>query len=323
MKAPTKGNHPCPVLLDEENDYGDYKESCSIDASLKVESKGRSTGDNQKIDLSWTMEFCITIDLNCPPLQTLIDNGKAKIIYIIDQATTRKVYDYPEHTKFELKPYFLQLGKQVEVTPAVVATQDTQLPYDGQYMDDIFGGFGKESFPVEKGQFLAYGKPLTIFTDQHKALSQIITIDAQKLRPSQMPFTVNFDDEKIHVHITQKLKDDIRRMQLSFGTADGLINSAIAYPVLLMAIENLIYHADDYSNYQWAIAIKNRLSDLPEVGGDFDRFVYDARNNDSNEYNPTAWHLTCMLLADDQMDLLGKSISDYLNRNSSADSKEE
>lgn len=143
MRAPNKGNHPCPVLLE---DGGDYVSGCSC----KLEIVGSPETSGEGFATSVTYQLLAT--LTCPPLNHLVDQKKAKIVLMVEQATIRKSYPYFDNIKIAINPYELRLDSNLEITPVIIACEPFDLPYDAMHMDPMYGMFSSKVFPVEKDQ---------------------------------------------------------------------------------------------------------------------------------------------------------------------------
>jgi hypothetical protein len=291
MKAPNKGNHPCPVLLE---DGGDYLSDCSL--TLECVGEPVKIGDG----FTESMEYSLSANLNCAPLNHLVDEGKAKIVLMVEQATQRKAYDYQKNFVLSLRPYEFKLGENVEITPIVVSNEKLDLQYDQNYMDEMYGLFSSQTFPIEKGQILGYGRTLTIKTNQYQGLSSIMVLQTMKEDDENHPFIVSLDGPKIVVFANKAVSNNVQTLQSAKISLSGLVNATIAYPALQYVVEMMIKHPDDYKDFGWFVAIKNKVADIRQKKNeppfDFgpDEFV-ESRDKTLCDF---VWDLVSELLTD-------------------------
>jgi len=284
MKATTRGNHPCPIL---KPDGGDY-----IDGSTFATEMSAPTADAKNPDISYYMVKPL---LSCPTIQKWIDEGNAKIVVVFEQFTVRSVYDVRDGVaNVAIKPHQLSLGKNAEVTPLVIATKNFRFTYNPDSMDQLISLFTNDDFFVEKGQILAYGQCREIETVESAGLSSIILISLLDKKEKE-PFKIGLSGQQIEVKIQEPIKKGIEQIQHSLPQAEGLANTALAYPVFAYTIQAMCKEPDTYQDRDWFSALKNKLNDLEHLhnsGKDFDPKPSIA--NDPDE----VWRLTNELLDD-------------------------
>ncbi len=291
MKAPIKGNHPLPVLL---RDGGDYNEKCEFNISIVGEPYKSGEG----IALSY--EYEVRVDVVCPPLEKLIENEEAKIVIIEEQDTIRQAIDYVKGCKILIQPYMLRLGKNIELTPIIIANKKTNLLFDKTYMDPIYGMFDRDSFEIEKGQILGYGRVLEIKTDQLRGLSSIIKIRSLEHEDLHKPFYLDLEQDIIYVYANKTIANDVKSIQQTQPSLSHMVNAVICYPTVHMAIEAMLTNHQEYEAYKWYAAIKNKLNEIRErlKESPFEPESFEpSKDNTISDY---AWELTGELLTDAQ-----------------------
>lgn len=292
MKAPTKGNHPCPILLE---DGGDYIGNCSFTAS--IEGQGSSSGEGHDL----MVEYPISVSVNCPPLIRLIDEGLAKIVLFVEQATYRQSFDYFEGFKLQIHPFDFKLGDNVEITPIIIATQPACLDYDQGCMDKIYSMFESKTFQLEKGQILGYGQVIEIKTNQYKGLSSILSLREADGVGMVCPFNLDLDNEKIILQVHRDIFEKVKIIQGALVSLSPMVNAVIVYPTIYMTIESMIRHHDKYASYKWFVAIKNKLNEI-RLAKREPPFLPDEPfvENEEQTLEEYVWELTSELLTNGQ-----------------------
>ncbi len=303
MKAPTKGNHPVPILLE---DGGDYTGKCSFNVSL-----GEKREEGDKLDV--TCHFPMHVEINCPPLEDLIAKGQAKVVLSIEQPAAgaiREVYDYDEGFEYEMNPYDVRLGKIIEITPMIISLVKGQLRYDPKWMDPFYGHFGLDSFNLEKGMILGYGNTERIKTNPIKGLAQIVKLSLYPGRAHNLPpFKVDLNDNRITIFVTKEIQESYRLIVDNSNMWAPVVNSVLTYPVFYMVIESMIANPEAYSSYLWFDAIVGKINQVRSSRG-LDEFTpSDQEEYDNFESKQDyIWSLTCQLLSDINGDMVTTSL---------------
>ena len=301
MKAPNKGNHPCPILLE---DGGDYIGGCSI--TMEITDSVQKNGSALEVEYSYP----VNVDLKCPPLESMIDQGLAKIVLCLEQATIRRFQDYKEGDSIKVKPYELRLSRNLEVTPLIIACAASELEYDPRFMDPFYGLFSKTKFEIEPGQILAYGEVQNIKTNQVKGLSQIITFRELSTPDRDHPFTLDLSGDKIIVYANKEITQNIEILQSSSMHLGGLVNAALTYPIFYMVIQTMLTNSQEYSEKKWFVAIQNKINDYRKSKG-LSNFEPESLFTSYDEvFRDNVWELTSQLLTDNNGQMLLTAFKD-------------
>lgn len=300
MRAPSKGNRSCPVLL---NDGGDYSErECHfILRSVKDPVIDGKDGDQ-------LVHVFLDVDIECPPLQTLIDNGNAKIIIFLEQKTTRQSRDYYKGFEWSFSPYDFQFGKNIQIMAAVVGTKNTVLPYSADYMDDLYSFFQEDGFPVIPGEYLGYSNNVDLETREIKGLSSFFDIQCMDKADKTKPFLIDFDGDKIVVKLNPTLSKDLQYYQSSISTHNAMMNSCLVYPAIYQAIMTILIDPVGYKDTMWFDALTSKINQrLVESKQDEYDFGQACKKDD---LVTTAWELTSLLLTDENGPMMVKGFED-------------
>lgn len=301
MKAPNKGNHPCPILL---SDGGDYINGCRFNTEISDCSSKK--GEGPEIVCYYPTE----VQLFCPPLEALIDQGLAKIVLCLEQRTIRRFVDYYDGIQLEVKPYELRLSWDLEITPIIVSTGKTKLSFDPKYMDPIYDLFSKNQFSIEPGQILAYGATRIIKTNQVKGLSQIIVFRELTSPDSVHPFTLDLSGDKIVASTNKEITRNIEILQSSSMKLGGLVNAALTYPIFYMVIYSMLVNSEEYSEKKWFVAIKNKINDYRRGRGLPEEEFAEGLSLKGEQLKDLVWELTSQLLTDGNGQLMLTAFKD-------------
>lgn len=295
MKAPNKGNRPCPIL---QEDGGDYIEPCHFKASLE---KTLSPAPNDPP----IYKYSIAIDLVCPPLEKLIEEGKARVVICLEQDTTRKFVEYEPGLEISIDASTLRLTTNMDVTPLIVANSAVSLEFDPQYMDELYGLFDSQVFSIENCQILGYGHVTHIHTNAIRGLSQIIVIKELKKRDPIHPFTLDLNGDKIVINANTEITQNIKVIQSNSIQLEGLVNAAFAYSVFYMVIEHMVEDPLSYSSWRWYSAITNKINKVRAQRGEseFDPESFMTENQGDNRPDEI-WTLVSQLLMDNTGQLM-------------------
>lgn len=299
MKAPNKGNRPIPILME---DGGDYTNGSHFKTKVEIVSVPKS---NDKP----IYKYSISLDLFCPPLEKMIAEGRAKIVICLEQDTTRKFQDYAEGMTIEIDASTLRLDSKLEVTPLIIANGKTELSYDAQYMETIYGLFSDNIFTLEKCQILGYGHVVLIKTNAVRGLSQIVAIQELTKRDGTHPYLIELNNPKIIIKANSEITKNIKLIQANSNTLEGLVNSSLAYPVFFYVIEIMVTDPDAYSSWRWFNAIVSKINSVRSQKGqsEFDPYSFIGEHGSSSTWHDEIWTLVSQLLTDNngQLMLLG------------------
>ena len=295
MKAPNKGNRPCPIL---QEDGGDYLAPCHFMSSMEA-TFSPSPNDPP------VYKYSVSIDLFCPPLEKLIEEGKAKVVICLEQDTVRKFIDFEQDMEISVDASTLRLTTNLDVTPLIISTSTFDLEFDSAYMDELYGLFNDQLFGIENCQILGYGHVVHLHTNAIRGLSQIVAIRELKKRDPIHPFTLELSGDKIIINANAEITQNIRVIQSNSMQLEGLVNTTFAYTVFYMVVEHMIEDPSSYSSWRWYSAIVNKINKvrLQKGQSEFDPETFGQENQGDNKADEI-WTLVSELLTDNSGQLM-------------------
>ena len=295
MKAPNKGNRPCPVL---QEDGGDYLPPCRFSSTMECTSSPAPKDPP-------IYKYSISLDLHCPPLEKMIEEGKAKIVICLEQDTTRRFLDFEPGMEITVDASTLRLATNLDVTPLIISTSSFQLEFDPKFMDELYGLFDSRQFGIENCQILGYGLVIHLHTNAIRGLSQIVAIQEVKSRDKTHPFTLEYSQDKILIVANTEITQNIKLIQRNFTQLEGLVNAVLAYPVFYMVIEHMIDNPRPSPEPRWYSAILNKINKVRAQDNkpEFDPEAFATEIGESNR-SGEIWTLVSQLLTDNSGQLM-------------------
>lgn len=171
-------------------------------------------------------------------LKSLIDQGKAKAVCVIECPKTRfrKLYDISDKPQ-DIKLSLFDLNEKITVSSVVIATQDINDFSSSEFNDD----YKPYKFEIEKSDILAVDDGYTNRVDfgeniDDKKSSIFLVIKDSKLKNGEV--VSDFDSNKITIHLPTKQWDNYEVTKNS-NDFQSFYFSILAIPALLNALSTL------------------------------------------------------------------------------------
>ncbi|GEM_PF-6873436 len=260
MRLQRQKLYPHPILTFYNDDY----------------TKGEFTAELVEVELLHSkLRLHFNYALDCPPLEVLVENGKATPIIHIENSQTKYRNAFPLTESYIDIPS-QKLNGQVEVLPMIVANQSFEYYYNNYLSDDYQG----MSFNIEEGNILAIQQDATFHVEKEQQDDANIPSIFELVKNDEQKEAITFDlytSDKIIINTNH----DVQKYYSTLEDKENprkLLTSLVIFPALVQAINNMKSEDEeihqDLEEKRWYNSIKKRLKDVdinPEEQSFFDK----------------------------------------------------
>lgn len=245
-------NFPHPVLNPVSDDF------------LEGSFKGGIIEQIQENDM---LEFKISLDLNSPDLQKLIQTKKASFNIHFECISTMQRFTFSESQPvFKISIARELLNKKVDVNFFILADQNIE----NYTIKDAHPDYAGVKFGIQKGDILAFSESQTIYIEKQPMSNTNSIFKVSKATDPKAPsISISLNENQIEIAIPEVSYEKVGQLQAYGDDCNKVLISMLYLPALMDTLFNVqdIASRDDYqleelAGLDWYRTLEKRLQNM-------------------------------------------------------------